>query len=243
MQRRSIILISLLLWHAAASSAEPVAEATPSTRENDAKQMLVLNAGAQVLKNGHPIEAIDNYFDKVIAAYETTYPADGGTHIYCARNSTETLAYMLQAAKAQQNAIAIGPTWCDAYYLRGYALIELGRYTQARAALEKAIAMAPDSAHYLSELAGLHAREKNWPDALATFERAAQAARDFSTPESKDRVLGVALRGKGYVLTEMGRLDDAQAVYQQCLELNADDKAARAELQYVQSRRAQAKLP
>jgi tetratricopeptide (TPR) repeat protein len=215
------------------SSGKDVAGTAP--RENDARQTEILKAGVQLLKEHRPAEAIQNYFDKVIASYEAMYPPD--TKItYCARSATESLSYLAQAAKDDKTSLVIGPAWCDAYFLRAYGLIDLGRHAEARQSLEKAIGMSPRNAHYLSELASIYRIEKKWNEALAKYETAAQLARDFSPPESRVIELGEALRGKGYVLVELGRLDEAEATYKQCLEINPADKVAIGELDYVQSR-------
>ena len=193
-----------------------------------------------MLKDRRPAEAIENYFDKVIASYEAMYPA-GVKATYCARSAPESLLYLMQSAADMQTSVVIGPAWCDAYYLRAYGLIELGRNAQARESLEKAIAMSPKNPHYLSELASLYGREKNWKEAITRYETAYQLAREFSPPESKGIEIGEALRGKGYVLVELGRLEEAEATYKQCLEINSTDKVAIGELRYVQSRLQQQK--
>jgi len=240
MHLRFVLFISLLLWQAAPSYAESVSESTTAARENEAKQTQALNYGAQLLKERRPAEAIENYFDKVIASYEAIYPADVKA-TYCARSALERLLYLMQSAVDKKASVVIGPTWCDAYFLRAYGLIELGRNAQARESLEKAIAMSPKNAHYLSELASLYRREKNWKEAITRYETASQLAREFSPPESKDIELGEALRGRGYVLVELGRLDEAEAIYKQCLEINSADNAAIGELRYVQSLRPKQK--
>lgn len=241
MHLRIIFGVSLLLSQAVPSYAESVSESKTTARENDAKQTQILNAGAKLLKEQCPAEAIEDYFDKVIASYEAMYPA-GAKATYCARSPTESLLYLMQSAADKKDSVVIGPAWCDAYFLRAYGLIDLGRYAQARDSLEKAIAMSPKNAHYLSELASLYRRENEWKEALTKYEIAAQLARDFSPPESKVIELGEALRGKGYVLVELGRLKEAEATYKQCLEINSADKAATGELGYVQSRLKQGKF-
>lgn len=240
MHRRILFAIGFLLAQAGPSSAQTGGAAPFSAHEIDAKQTQVLKEGATLLRERHPAEAIQNYFDKVIASYEATYPAGAGT-AYCARSATESLLYLTQAAADKKNATVFGPPWCDAYYLKAYALIDLGRNAQARAALEKAISMAPKNAQYLAELAGMDGREKKWNEALVEYETAIGFAREFAPPESKTIELGIALRGKGYILVELGRLDEAEAVYRECLQLNPADKAAQNELGYVQARIKQGK--
>jgi tetratricopeptide (TPR) repeat protein len=42
----------------------------------------------------------------------------------------------------------------------------------------------------------------------------------------------------GWILVERGKLDEAEALYRQCLELNPDDSHAKAELDYIAQQRA-----
>lgn len=225
----SILLCQALPSHAAADSP-PAA----SARADEAEQQQQVDAAAKLLQQGKPAEAIDGV-DKVIAHFEALRK-DKTDVAYCARSPAESLVYLLQAAKDKAPASVYGPAWCDAYFLRGYALIELGRTGAARAALERAVQLAPREAHYRSELAELYAREKNWNEALAAFDASATVAEESVEKERKNAELGRALRGKGYVLVELGRLDEAEAMYRRCLALDPADRKAMNELRYVQSR-------
>jgi tetratricopeptide (TPR) repeat protein len=225
----SILLCQALPSHAAADSP-PAA----SARADEAEQQQQVDAAAKLLQQGKPAEAIDGV-DKVIAHFEALRK-DKTDVAYCARSPAESLVYLLQAAKDKAPASVYGPAWCDAYFLRGYALIELGRTGAARAALEWAVQLAPREAHYRSELAELYAREKNWNEALAAFDASATVAEESVEKERKNAELGRALRGKGYVLVELGRLDEAEAMYRRCLALDPADRKAMNELRYVQSR-------
>jgi len=230
-----LLAASILLSQAL--QAQAVADNPPGTaaRDDEAAQMQLVNVGARLLQEHKPSEAIDG-LDKVIAHYEAKNREKPGT-AYCARSPAESLLYLLQAAKDKTTASVYGPAWCDAYFLRGYALIELGRTGEARAALERAVQLAPREAHYRSELAELHAREKNWNEALAAFDASAKMAEESEPQERKTTELGRALRGKGFVLVELGRLEEAEAIYRKCLEIDPADTKAANELRYVQLRR------
>jgi Flp pilus assembly protein TadD len=40
-------------------------------------------------------------------------------------------------------------------------------------------------------------------------------------------------RGRGFVLTELGRLDEAEAAYRESLKIEPDSERAKNELQYI----------
>src|SRR4051812_3162525 len=100
------------------------------------------------------VPAID-LCDKVIAAYETKY-GRSKEKIYCARGGPETLGTLLSAASKNENAIALSMTWANAWFIKGYALQELGRVAEAKSAVEAAVKLAPWEAHFLSELGQIY---------------------------------------------------------------------------------------
>ena len=222
----------------AASGAPPQAAAAASPEDAALEQQLM--AGAQLLQLRQPDRAIADHFDKVIAAYELRYK-DQKAKPYTGRWQVEKLMYLLQATTSKeepkQGAIIVPQVWSDAWYLKGYSLIELNRPAEARKALEAALALAPRNAQYLGELGNVYLGERNWPAALKIFEQAEAAAKEFSPPEVKVKELSRAWRGIAYVYVEQGRWDDAEKVYLQCLELDKNDRRAQAELNYVRTQR------
>jgi len=231
-----LLAASVLLCQSVPSRAgtENPSAASASARADEAEQQQHVDAAAKLLQRGKPAEAIDD-LDKVIAHFEALRK-DKTDLAYCARSPAESLVYLLEATVGKTPASVYGPAACDAYFLRGYALVELGRNGEARAALERAVQLAPREAHYRSELAELYARERNWNDALAAFDASATVAEKSTEQDRKNAELGRALRGKGFVLVELGRLDEAEAMYRRCLALDPADKKAMNELRYVQSR-------
>jgi tetratricopeptide (TPR) repeat protein len=205
----------------------------------DEAQLLVLREGIDKLRSGRTKEAIVNHFDKIIEHYESRHNTSD-QRIYTARSQAEALMYMVTAAQDKQSAIVLRPIWSDALYAKAYALIELRNTQEAKHLLDRAISMSPRNAQYLAELGHVHQLWKEWDEALAVFKSAEQAARDFSPQDAKTMELTRALRGSGYVLIELGRLDKAEDVYRRCLELDASDSRARNQLQYIQSIRTKA---
>lgn len=141
--------------------------------------------------------------------------------------------YLAEAAKEQKNTTVLSANWAYAYFLKAYALQELGRLPEAKVLLERAISLSPRNAQFLSELGSIFQREKNWPKALQTYKTAESSAREFSPPNTKDVELAAAWRGIAYILVEQNQLDDAEKLYRQCLELNKNDAKASNELRYV----------
>jgi len=183
--------------------------------------------------------------DKVIARFTSHY-ANSKEKVYCARSSTESLGYLLQAAadmdkgkseKGKKNAIVLSSTWASAYFLKGYAFQELGRIGDAKAALKLALELSPWSSLYLSELGSIYKLEKNWREAKKTFEAAEEHAA-LSPGDLKAAELGLARRGLGYVLVELGQFVEAEKKYQQCLKDDPNDTKAAAELEYVRGLKA-----
>jgi Flp pilus assembly protein TadD len=231
----ALLAASILLCQSLPSHADTDNPPPASARADESEQQQHVDAAAKLLQQGKPAEAIDG-IDKVIAHFEALRK-DKTNVAYCARSPAESLIYLAEAAKNNTATSVYGSAWCDAYFLRGYALIELGRNGEARAALERAVQLAPREAHYRSELAELYAREKNWNAALAAYDASAKVAEESVDKERKNAELGRALRGKGFVLVELGRLDEAEAMYRQCLALDPADKKAMNELRYVEQRR------
>ena len=232
-------LVALLVVVCGAAWAQ--APSTTPTPE-DAKASQLLTEGLQLARAKRPAEAVP-YFDQVIALYESRLK-DKNVRYYSARSPAETLFYALESATGANNktgAVVVSANWSYAHYLKGYALLDLGRVVEAKTQLQRAVALAPQNAQILGELGHIHQLEKNWKSALETFQRAESAAREFSPEQVRNAELARAWRGMGYVLVELGRLDEAEAMYRKCLALDRNDAMAQRELTYVLSQKAKAK--
>lgn len=227
----AFVFVAQPCWSQAPMAPQPQAEDQRLTQQ--------LADGVKLLKSGRAQEAISQAFDKVIAYYEENH-RKSKTFVFSSRSMPESMMYMLEVANKQSqspgDAAVFSSSWGDAYYLKAYALVELKRLAEAREDLERALALAPRNSQYRSELGTLQLMERNWPAAMLTFKDAEAAAREFSPPEVKTAELTRALRGQGYVLIEQNRLDEARKIYQQCLELDANDANASGQLRYVQEK-------
>jgi Flp pilus assembly protein TadD len=213
--------------------------AVPQTAE-DAKAMQLLEEGERLVKAKRPSDAIP-YFDQAAALYQSRYK-DRNVKYYSARTQTEKLFYMVGAALSDKprGAVAVSSNWGYAYYLKGYALIDLGRPGEAKLELLRAASLSPQNSQFLSELGHVYQLEKNWTLAMDMFRRAEKAA-EFSPDQVRNAELARAWRGIGYVLVELGRLNEAEAMYRKCLELDKNDANAQRELAFVLSQKAKAK--
>jgi Flp pilus assembly protein TadD len=212
--------------------------------DKDSQLPKLLEEARTLIDSKKPQAAIEKC-EKVIALFRARY--DKSTEkVYCARSSAETLGYLLQAGvdmgkgqleKGKKNAIVLSSTWASAYFLKGYALQDLGRIAEAKAALTLALELSPWSSLYLSELGSIYKLEKNWREAKKTFEMAEEQAA-LSPDDLRATELGLARRGLGYVLVELGQLDAAEKKYEECLATDKNDTKAATELQYVRDLKA-----
>ncbi len=219
---KALIALALLLGAPEAAFAAP-----------DSGQAQVDRA-ADLINNGKPGEAVA-VLDPLIAAQERQRAGDK-RQAYCARSPAESLFYLAGAVQEKKEAVVLPESSCYSIFLKGFALIDLNRSDEAKAYLERAVAMAPSNSHFLGELGEWHKNRHDLDRAWTYFERASEAS-DLSPPERKTFDKTRALRGMGWILVERGKLDEAERLYRQCLELNPDDGHAKSELDYIAQQR------
>ncbi|MBI5499760.1 MAG: tetratricopeptide repeat protein [Deltaproteobacteria bacterium] len=202
----------------------------------------LLETGIALAKDGKCREAIDQGFDKVAALFDARF-AGNRAAVRCGRTSTDALGQGLQAALGGGDVVVLGPEWPEALYYKAYCLVELGDPTQAKALLQQALELMPGDPMYLCELGDMILREKAWQQALDIFEQARTSAETLAAePDGAARSPGGrspaqwqarALRGEGYALVELQRLDEAEQAYRRALELDPRDEQAKKELDYI----------
>jgi tetratricopeptide (TPR) repeat protein len=234
----SLILLCLAI-------AAHVRGAKPQSGQDENPEMAKMLKEAQALAKARKSQAAIAKCDKIIAACKAQY-GSGREKVYCAHTSAETLGYLLMSAagnsqgKGPGSARVVSSTWSDAYYVKGYALIDLGKKGEAKTALQQAVALSPWYSQYLNELGHVYQSEKNWAKAMDVFKLAEDQAA-LSPDEIKSYELGRARRGLAYVLVELGKLEAAEKKYRQCLATDPNDASAARELEYVRGLRAKGK--
>jgi Flp pilus assembly protein TadD len=206
----------------------------------------LLDEGKRVIAQGIPDTAIKRDIDPVIAEFERRYAKETRV-VYVAHGLEESILYAGMAGVAdsksatKRGALVIQGPWTDALVLKGYALFELRRPEEAKVVLRRAIELSPLYPPPWIELGALYQQEKDWSATLDAYQHAEDGAAFMAEGAAKTATLTRAWRGRGFVLTEQGKLDESEALYKKCLALDADDGASRRELEYIQSLRDKAK--
>jgi tetratricopeptide (TPR) repeat protein len=213
--------------------------------EKDSQMRDLIAEATRLVHGKRPQPAIEKC-EKVIASFKAYY-GSRKEKIYCARTSAESLGYLLKAAaeidqgtSREGKAIVLSSSWAEAYFVKAFALHDLGRIAESKSTIMHAIELSPWNCKYLCELGSIYQIEKNWPKAKEAFETAEGQA-SLGPDDVKAAELGQARRGLGYVLVELGQLDEAEKKYQQCLAANPKDTKAARELEYVRGLRAKTK--
>ncbi len=224
------ILVAALLQEPASQTTLPQSVPSapaPASAQAAATDQLI-NSAFRLVNEGKPAEAI-LIVEQVITAKERDHPPRGNVVIFSSRSMTEDLFYTALSAKLRKRVIVLDSNWADAYFLKGFALIDLKRGDEALPWLEKAVNLSPMNAHYLAEYAEWYKARGKWADALAAFERARSAA-TFSPDEVKVREEGRAIRGMAFVKIEQRKFDEAEKLLNDAIRLNPGDQRARADL-------------
>jgi len=131
-----------------------------------------------------------------------------------------------RALELYDRAVAIDPLHAEAYYKRGNAFNELGRWELALADYDRAISIKSDYAHAYCNRGTVLEHLRRWDQALASYDRAiALSPGDF-----------LAHYNRASALKELGRFDEALASYDRAIELKSDYAAAYFNRGHVQQK-------
>lgn len=208
-------------------------ELTNGNALDDTDVQLVVQ-GVQMIQDGQIMAAIDGPLDSVVARYEAAY-AHTDAIVYSARGPSDTLLYSAMSPDRDlphpKKVLVLGPAWAMAYWARGFAYNEMARYDDAVGELQKALQRAPMDSQYNIEIGFAYQGKRQWDDSLAHY-KAAETYASVTAADVPDTTCK-ALRGQGFALTEMHRLDEARAAYRACLKLIPDEPRSLAELKYI----------
>lgn len=225
MRRITAIGLALLCNTAALASPTPanapqtVAQATALIKEHKSAQALAL------------LEPLIAQFDPQIA------DAEAKGMVFCAASAMESLLYSSMAAGAKKSGTVFSADLCTTLFLKGFALAELERKTEAVAALERLTQLAPMHAHYFVELGAAYRADGQLDAAHKAYQQAIDNIQWAEDQTSAGFTRAAARRGIGYVLIEKGDLAGAEAAYRESLKDDPDSPVAKSELAYIAAKR------
>jgi tetratricopeptide (TPR) repeat protein len=172
--------------------------------------------------------------EPVLAAFEKEFSSEK-RHIFCSETPEQEGYYLTTAEGGADNVRLVTAKWCQAQYVKAFALVDLQRLDDAQRTFERLIEYAPKNSRYLNELGYVFLKKKEWQHSIDIYA-SAEAAATFS-PARRDYERCVAFRGIGYDLVELGRLDDAEAAYRNCLAIIPDEPKSLGEIEYIKEQR------
>lgn len=115
-----------------------------------------------------------------------------------------------------------------AHYYMGFLCVKRKQFARAIEFLDRGQRLEPTNPLFVFEKAQALVHSGRKQEALALYERITEIG-----PHVSARHIGVALRGRGFVLIELGDLDGAEAAFKASLEIEPDSEVARNELRYI----------
>lgn len=129
------------------------------------------------------------------------------------------------------------PSYSKAYYLLAHILSEQNDFHGVLREIDKGLALEPDHPKLLCEKAFILGRLEDHTTSLLFYQKAVNAR---SWIISSDKAL--ALRGQGFALIELGRLDEAETVLNESLLFAPNNTNALEELAYIRKLRLNSAL-
>ena len=102
---------------------------------------------------------INDYFDPALKYYEDKY-GHSNAKIFCAHGRATPVTYALKGYTEKRETLVLDKTWADAAYAKGYALLELGIFSEVKQYLTKALELSPYNPTYHFEMGQILQREK-----------------------------------------------------------------------------------
>jgi Flp pilus assembly protein TadD len=133
----------------------------------------------------------------------------------------------------QKHGVERGITWIPsaypkAFYYLGFLRVKQGRYLEATSYLDQGERLEPTNPNFRLERAQAISRMGRFQDALAHYQQVRELG-----PHTSAKHLGLALRGEGFALIELQRLDEAETCFRHSQEFDPESPVAANELAYI----------
>lgn len=156
--------------------------------------------------------------------------------VVLADGPAETAAALAGAIKSGGGDVtALANPYPPMAMVLGSYYVETGKFKEALAALDAGLALSPLPKARLGESVPDLISERGV--VLTHLKRFKEAVANFDIGIALKAMDGKArarlYRGKGFALTEMGQLDEAEAAYKASLKLEPGNKIAKGELAYI----------
>lgn len=166
-------------------------------------------------------------------------PGADGKVIALVDGPTESLMVLMVAAGKHQTTTAQASPYPEIGLLLALYYNEQHQPQEALRVFDTTFKLKPvqgafvglHDAALLREQAATYETLKRWNEALASADAALKASQN-------DRDKAGSQRARGFNLTELGRLDDAESAYQESLKLEPGNPLAQRELAYIARLRA-----
>jgi tetratricopeptide (TPR) repeat protein len=220
-----------------------LARAADAPNPWSAAQAVLDATQADFMKDG--LRAVEPHvadLEQALAHADEIKPADDGTVYILTDGQADTVAALAGAlmvkGKTDAKVVAIAnPYPAISLYLGSY-YNEIGKPEDALRVLDRGLALLGDDmrAEHRSYLVGERGAAllalKRWQDALDNYQGG------LKLEGLDDKTKARLHRGCGFALTELGKLDDAEAQYKTSLDLDPGNAIAIGELEYIAHLRA-----
>ena len=214
----------------AAAKSAGIQASVASTGDPDEDATLAAKADAD--HNGiRAIEAHEVALLKVMADMPTPFvrlSKRGGRSVYRGDSMEDCVGFAThQGQRGPKDFLCAGNPFPTAAFYLGSYYNELGRPADALTVLDKGLTAAPDSPLLITERDAALIGLGRIAEILPAADRGLQIA--HLAPQDRARLL----RNRGYALTELHRLDEAEQAYRDSLALEPDNDLAKNELTYL----------
>ena len=160
---------------------------------------------------------------------------DGGLLVLADGPAEEAAVLSGLKTKAGGDVTALANPYPPMAFVLGSYYIETGKFKEAISALDAGLALSPlpkarlgeTVPSLISERGSALTQLKKFKEAIANYDMGLA----LSGVDAKARAR--LYRGKGFALTELGRLDEAEAAYKASLKLEPGNPIAKNELAYI----------
>jgi tetratricopeptide (TPR) repeat protein len=230
-----------LLAAPAAGSEEDRPSASGQPWEKD--ELLLKDADAAIEAGGIlALKSRAGALETALAGGQLTYQVGDTAYILSDGAAESLIALSMSAgdksAGAHKAIVVHNPYPRIALYLGSY-YDEIGKPDEALRVLDLGLSRSAISGIEIGETRPYLLLERG--ESLLALKRAADALADFDeglkTDDLDPKIHAHFDRGRGFALTELGRLDQAEAAYQASLQLEPNNPTALHELGYIQGLR------